>query len=234
MIQARLTIALATALAGAALLSANGQAQAGPQGKKLYCWEEEGRKICGDALPADAADNARTVFNAKTGTQVGEVARALTGEERAALEAAQARAAEEAKAEAARQRRELAMVESYATEDDLRRAFQNRIALMDDTVLASRMAIGNLREGLLSRLRRANEMELAGKPVEGELATAIATQHAALEQQRQILASNLQDRASLDNELESAVGRYRELTGAAEAEPAPEAADAPAPEASEP
>ena len=234
MIRARLASTLATALAGALLLSASHQAQAEPQGKKLYCWEEEGRKICGDALPADAADNARTVFSAKTGTQVGEVARALTDEERAALEAAQAQAAEEAKADAARQRRELAMVESYATEDELRRAFHSRTALMDDTVQASRMAIGNLREGLLSRLRRANELELAGKPVDGELAAAIATQHAALEQQRGILASNQLERASLDVELESAVARYRELTGTAETEAAPASGadtdtDAPAP-----
>lgn len=220
MIQDRLAIALATALAGAALLSASNPAHAGPQAKKLYCWEEDGRKICGDALPADAADNARKVFSAKTGTQVGEVARALTEEERAALELEQARAAEDAKVEAARQRRELAMVESYATEDELRRAFRNRTTLMDDTVAASRMAIGNLREGLLSRLRRANELELAGKPVDDELARAIATQHAALEQQRGILASNQLERTALDVELESAVARYRELTGA-ETTPAP-------------
>lgn len=211
MTHARLAVALATALVGAALLSA--PAHATPQGKKLYCWEEDGRKICGDALPADAADNARTEFNAKTGMQVGEVARALTDEERAALEADKARAAEEAKADAARQRRELAMVESYATEDELRRAFRNRTALMDDTVQASRLAIGTLREGLLTRLRQASELELAGKPVGEALAAAIARQHAALEQRREILAVNQQERAMLDVELESAVARYRELTG---------------------
>lgn len=222
-----LATVLATALAGAALLS--GPVHAAPQGKKLYCWEEEGRKICGDALPADAADNARTEFNAKTGMQVGEVARALTAEERVALEAEKARAAEEAKAEAARQRRELAMVESYATEDELRRAFRNRTALMDDTVQASRLAIANLREGLLTRLRQASELELAGKPVGEELAAEIARQHEMLEQRRGILAVNQEERAMLDAELASAVARYRELTGPADAgsaEPADADADA--------
>lgn len=214
---AALAATLATALAGAALLST--AAHAAPQGKKLYCWEEEGRKICGDALPADAADNARTEFSARTGAQVGEVARALTDEERATLEAEEARAAAEAKTEAARQRRELAMVESYATEDELRRAFRNRITLMDDTVQASRLAIGSLREGLLSRLRQASELELAGKPVGEELAATIARQHQALEQRRDVLAINQQERAMLDVELESAVARYRELTGAAASEP---------------
>lgn len=203
-----------TRVAAVAALVVAGIAQAAPQGKKLYCWKEEGRTICGDALPADAADNARTEFSAKTGRQVREVARALTDEERAALDAEREQAAEAAKEEAARARRELAMVESYATEDDLRRAFQNRIQLMDDKVQATRIAIANLRQGLVTRLRAAAELELAGKPVGAELAAAIATQHGAVRQQRDLLASQQEERAALDEELASAVDRYRELTGA--------------------
>ena len=213
---------LAAALAIAALLATAAPLSAAPQDKKLYCWEEEGRKICGDALPADAADNARTEFSAKTGMQVGEVGRAPTAEERAALEAAQAQAEREAREEAARLRRELAMVESYATEDELRRAFQNRVALLDDTVQASRLAIGNLREGLLARLRRASELELAGKAVDAELAGAITAQHDALRRQRGILSTQQQERATLDAELESAVARYRELKGTGQDAPASE------------
>ena len=197
-----------------AALVVAGAVHAAPQGKKLYCWEEGGRTICGDALPADAADNARTEFSAKTGRQVGEVARALTDEERAALDAERERAALDAKEEADRARRELAMVESYATEDELRRAFRNRTTLMDDKVQASRIAIDNLRQGLVTRLRAASELELAGKPVAADLAAAIATQHETLRGQRDLLARQQRERAALDLELASAVKRYRELTGA--------------------
>ena len=196
-----------------AALVVAGAVHAAPQGKKLYCWEEGGRTICGDALPADAADNARTEFSAKTGRQVGEVARALTDEERAALDAERERAALDAKEEADRARRELAMVESYATEDELRRAFRNRTTLMDDKVQASRIAIDNLRQGLVTRLRAASELELAGKPVAADLAAAIATQHETLRGQRDLLARQQRERAALDLELASAVERYRELTG---------------------
>lgn len=206
MIHARLAAAVAA-------LAVAGVVHAAPQGKKLYCWEEEGRTICGDALPADAADNARKEFNARTGRQVGEVARALTEEERAALQAERARAREEAEDEAARALRELAMVKSYATEDELRRAFTNRITLMDDKLQASRIGIANLRQGLLSRLRAAGELELAGKPVGEELAATIASQHEAMRRQRDLLARQQAERAALDVELESAIARYRELTG---------------------
>lgn len=201
---------------------AAGAAVAGPQAKKLYCWEEGGRKICGDALPADAADNARKEFSATTGRQVGEVERALTAEERAVLEADLARAEREAQDEAERARRELAMVASYSTEDELRRAFQNRIVLMDDKLQATRGAIASLRQALVTRLRGASELELAGKPVDAELAAAIATQHAAVTRQRELLASQQAERLALDAELASAIARYRELTGADAAEPASE------------
>lgn len=214
-------------LAALAALAAAGLSNAAPQGKKLYCWEEGGRTICGDALPADAADNAREEFSASTGRKVGEVARALTGEERAALEADRARAERQALEEEERLRRELAMVESYATEAELRRAFQNRIVLMDDKLQATRSGITNLRQALVTRLRSANELELAGKPVGAELAAAIANQHAAVGRQRALLASQQAERIALDAELASAVARYRELTGAEAAD------DAVAPAASE-
>lgn len=212
------------AFVAAVLLAASAGAQAQSQSKKLYCWNENGNRICGDRLPADAADNARTEFNARTGMQTREVARALTEEERGAAEAAAAEAQHQAELDAARQRREMAMVESYDTEDDLRRAYQNRSALMDDTIKASRLAIGNLRQSLLGQLRRASELELGGKPVGQALAANIQTQHDAMRRQQGILAQQQLDRVTLDAELAAALTRYRELTA-----PEGEAAEAPAP-----
>src|SRR3546814_6141457 len=51
--------------------------------KKIYCWEEDGHKVCGDALPADAVDAARTEISARTGHAVRslEIGRA-SGRER--------------------------------------------------------------------------------------------------------------------------------------------------------
>jgi len=187
-------------------------AHAAPQGKKLYCWEEDGRKVCGDALPPEAADNARTEFNARTGARVGHVDRALTAEERAALQAEQADAEHAARDAEEQARREQAMVQSYDSEAELLRAFDNRIALMDDKVTGTRLAIASLRESLLARLQRAAELELAGKPVGADLSRTIGEQHAALQRQRALLAAQQAERAALDVEVASAVARYRELT----------------------
>jgi hypothetical protein len=69
------------------------------------------------------------------------------------------------------------MAESYATEADLRRAFNSRIALLDDTIKATQLSIGGLRQSLISLLRQAGEAELVGKRVPANLTGTITTQH---------------------------------------------------------
>lgn len=179
--------------------------------RKLYCWEENGRKVCGDALPASAVDSARTEISSRSGLRVGEVARALTAEERAAAEAEAARERAAAETEAARLRREQAMAVSYETEDDLRAAFGERIVLVDEALKTSRMGVANLRLSLLSLLRQASDLELQDKPVPRPLAGNIRNQHSDLLRQQTIMGQQLAERASLDADLEYALERYRAL-----------------------
>lgn len=204
-----------TLLTGAMLLvlAATAVAQDTPK-KKLYCWNENGRKVCGDALPASAVDSARTEFSAKSGLATAQVARALTPEERAAA-AAQAEAARiAAMADEAKARRDIAMAQSYATEADLRRAFQERIAVMDETVKASQLGVQGRRQSLLSLLRKAGEEELNGKPVRGSLSENIRNQHAELLRQQSILAQQKAERATIDEDLTAALQRYTTMKAA--------------------
>ncbi|MGQ4660582.1 hypothetical protein [Lysobacter sp. F6437] len=181
-----------------------------PAGKKIYCWNDGDRKVCGDALPASAVDNARTEFSA-SGIATKRLDRAPTDTERAAAEAQAERDRLAALATAARQRKELAMVESYASEDDLKRAFDNRLGLLDASVKSSRLGVDGLRRSLVNLLQRASEAELAGKPVAKPLAGSIQSQHAALRRQQATLAAQQLERSTADEELAAALERYREL-----------------------
>lgn len=209
------------------ILATTASAQDKGKTKKLYCWEEKGQKVCGDALPAEAAGSARSEFSAKSGRRVGEVARALTGEERTAAEIAAKQAVVDAEAEAMRKRREHAIAESYATEADLRRAFQERIDLLDATLKASNLGVTALRQSLLGLLRQAGELELGGKPVPPTTANNIVVQHTELRRRERILAQQRLDRAELDNELNRVLERYRAMKQ-------PVGVVAPAPAPSEP
>ncbi|MDI1252460.1 hypothetical protein [Thermomonas sp.] len=187
---------------------ANAQAQAH---KKVYCWNENGRKICSDALPAEAANAARTEISASSGLATGQVARALTESERAAAAVSATVARRQAEAVAMQQRQDLAMVESYMTEADLRRAYGERTSLLDETLKASQLGLSNQRLSLITLLRQAGDWELDKKPVPKRLADSILHQHNDLIRQQQILADQQQDRATLDAELVDAVRRYRDL-----------------------
>jgi hypothetical protein len=179
--------------------------------KKLYCWNDNGRKVCGDALPPEAAAQARTEISAKSGMHTGEVSRALTVEERAAAATAAEQVQTAAAAAAADQRRDLAMVESYATEADLRRAYGERTSLLDAALKASVLGEANLRLSLISLLSHASDLELGGKTVPAVLVSNLRNQHGDLEKQQRILIQQHHDRAALDGELADAVTRYRTL-----------------------
>jgi hypothetical protein len=212
-----------TALLAPTLLLALTATDAGAQ-KKLYCWEENGKKVCGDALPAEAAGSARSEFNSASGTKTGEIARALTPAERAAAALAAAEDRARAEADAARFRREMAMAESYATEADLRKSFQERIDLLDESLKASELGVVGLRQSLVALLDKAGEAELAGKPITPIARDNINQQHAELRRRERIFAVQRVQRASLDDELASVLSRYREIKGAGQARAAENAA----------
>lgn len=213
-------IARAALLLGIAVAT-QATAQDAGKGKRLYCWDENGHKVCGDALPASAAAAARTEISEKSGRTLETIARAMTPEERAAAALKAQQENDAARLRWQEQRRDLAMVESYATEADLRRAYADRTDLLDASIKTSVLSIGNLRQSLLSLLRQAADDELAGTPVPQPKLAELRNQHASLVKQQAILVQQRADRAQLDTELTSALQRYHDLKqGSAAALPA--------------
>lgn len=180
-----------------------------PTEKKIYCWNDAGRKVCGDALPASATDSARTEFSIKSGMATAHVDRTLNQEERSAAAQAADLARQQADAEAMQKRRDLAMVDSYMTEADLRRAYGERTALLDESIKSSHLTVSTLRSSLISLLRQAGNAELSNTPVPKPLANSIQSQHADLLRQGQILLAQQQDRSELGSEFDDSLRRYR-------------------------
>ncbi len=199
-----LRIALTAAVLGWVSLAG---AQNKTPDKKLYCWNENGRKICSDSLPASAVDRQRVEINQTSGTAVSSIARALTEVERDQ----QATAAKAAESETARLRREMAMVQTFSTEVDLERSFRNRFELLDASLKSSALGIKNLRQSLMSILHTANDMELENKPVGKRTIDKLRTHQQELRQLTTMQQRQTQERAELDVQFQSALLRYREL-----------------------
>jgi hypothetical protein len=198
-----------------AVLALGTAAPAFPQAKKLYCWDEKGTRVCGDALPASAVNGAREEFSAKTGQRTAEVARALTPEEEAAAAADAQRKAAQAAADETRRRTEQAMLTSYASEDDLRRVFNERVGLIDNNIKTARFNASSMRDALVTALQGAAERELNGKPVPAQMAADIRRRHAELQQQLRLQAEFERNRVELDAEIAQILQRYREIKGIA-------------------
>ena len=184
-------------------------AQPKPPDKKLYCWDEGGRRICSDALPASAVGRQRTEFDQITGTATRRVGREMTPEERA-----RAAVEDEArKVDEQRKRREMAMVVSYETEEDLKRAFRERFDLVEESLKGSELALVNLHKSLINLLRQANELELQSKPVNKPMREKIREQHAELQALRAMKQRQLSERDAVNSDFEQALSRYRALKG---------------------
>lgn len=201
---------IATAVA-ALLLPMGAGAQTTPPAKKLYCWDDRGTRVCSDALPPEAVNRARQEFNAKSGMQTKVVGAAMTEAERAdqALAAAQEQA-DAAEAETKR-RTDQAMLTSYSSEDDLKRVFAERTALLDNNVQTAHYNIASLRDGLVTLLRMAGERELTGKPVGAKLSGEITQRHRILLQQQRMATRFETQRASLDDDISETLERYRQM-----------------------
>jgi hypothetical protein len=214
----------------AALLAGAASAQVKP---KLYRWvDKEGKVHYDDALPPEAVNQARKEFSARSGATVGEVDRALTAEERAQLAAAATAAEEAAAKEAEARHQEEVMLATYSNENDLRRAYGERLDLLKSTLESTDVSIKNVRENLTLMLRQASEAELAGRKVADDRLATIRELHQEFTKQQQFQVNRRVELEALNSEFARVLGRYRELKNApvAPANPAaalPNAAPAP-------
>lgn len=187
------------------LLSAPAVAQ------KLYRWvDAEGKVHYTDSLPPEAVNQARDELN-RSGMAVNRVDRALTEEERVAMEAEEAEARREAELKAERDKMDAVLLGSYATEADLERAYRERFDLLDQSLEAARVGIRSQEKSLNDLLAHAAGLERSGKPVPSSVQSSITAAHSQVDEQRAFLAKRERERENLQSEYDGIVARYREL-----------------------
>ena len=209
---------IAVALMLLAIVPALAQNKPADTGKKLYCWDEGGKRTCSDTLPPEAVNAARDEFNARSGLRSAEVERALTAEDRADAALAAAQAQVDAAAAETRKRTEQAMLATYGSEDALRRVFNERAAIVDNNIKTAAYNVASLREALATQLQVAGNKELSGKKVADKEVADIRQRHDELQAQLRLQAAFEHQRKALEVEIAESLARYRELKGIAPAE----------------
>lgn len=161
--------------------------------KKIYCWEDNGRKICGDALPADAVNNARTEINGRTGLTTRRVERTLTPQEIEANEAAARLAAAQQAAAEAEQQHQQQLVLSYADEAALNRAYEGKEAAVKAEMAKVQGAIDDIRKVLVAKLGMAVERGFSKKSAGTKSDQSIRELHEQIMDQEAVQARHRQE-----------------------------------------
>jgi len=183
------------------------------QQKMLHCWQnEKGVRTCSDTLPASVVNQAHSQLSLSGTTKV-VIDKALTPEEQAAaaLEIAQQEA--EKAAAITRQRTDRAMLMTYASEDQLRRVFNERVNLADNNIQTAGYNVLSLRDALSSQLFAISDIELAGRPINAEKLDRIREHHAELLAQLHLKNAFEEQRKALEVEIEETLMHYRRLKG---------------------
>lgn len=181
------------------------------EAQKLYRWTDaEGKVHYTDTLPPEAVDQARDELN-RSGMAVNRIDRAMTAEERAALEAEAAEAAKLAEAQAEKDKMDAVLLGSYASEGDLERAYRERFDLLEQSLEAANVGIRSQEKSLDDLLGHAASLERAGKPVPATVQSSIQAARSQVDEQRSYLVRRETEMSHLKAEYDSVLARYREL-----------------------
>lgn len=193
-----------------ALLAALGASSVSAQ--KLYRWtDKDGKEHYSDTLPAEAIDAAREEMNKTSGSSVGQVERALTPAERAAIAANAQTVADAAKIEEDQRQRDRVLLSSYPSEVELQRTYNERLSLVEESVKSAQVGIVGQRDSLASLLAHATDRELAGQPVDARTLANLREAHRQVGDQQLQLGRREAEQAALQQEFAEVLAHYRAL-----------------------
>ena len=179
---------------------------------KLYKWvDEKGNVHYSDRVPPEAAKLAREEKN-QDGVTVKEVARAKTQEELAAEAAQRVKDEEARKIAEAQAQADRALTLSYTSEDDLVRAREQELGVIETNMATAKLTIASQEKNLSELLAHAADFERNKKPVPQAVTDSIAHVRAQIEAQQKTLKEREASKQSVRDEYEAKLLRWRELS----------------------
>jgi hypothetical protein len=200
--------AVLTALVSAlAILASAGAARAA-----LYKWvDEKGVVHYTDTLPPEAVDKARTELN-KQGVEVKKTDKALTPEQRRAMEQDAERQKDIARQQEETARRDRALLQSYTNEAEIDLARKRSLQTIDN-VVQSTLAYSDQLNKRKAEIEIKKE-ELKGKPVVAILDRELESIDGELARQADLIAQKKRETEMVVAKYDADKQRWRELVAA--------------------
>ena len=176
---------------------------------KLYKWTDENGKVhFSDRVPPEQVKQARSELNSQ-GVSVKQTERAKTPEEIAAAKAEAEEAARLQKIADEQRRSDETLINSYASEDDLKRAYEANLELIEQQIISTNADI-DLRERNLEQLvKRASQSEQSGQKVDDNITKLIDNERQEIERQKAYILTKGADKAKAESDYLDRLGKYR-------------------------
>jgi hypothetical protein len=179
---------------------------------KLYKWvDEKGNVHYSDKVPPEAAKLARKEMN-QAGVTVKEVERAKTQEELAAEAAQRVQEEEARKIAEAQAQADRALMLSYTTEQDLVRAREQELGVIDANMTTARLTMASQEKNLSELLAHAADFERNKQAVPKNVTDSIANVRQQIEMQQKSLVDREAAKETVRKDYESKLLRWRELS----------------------
>lgn len=177
--------------------------------KKLYKWtDKDGGVHYSDQIPPEAKEYARERLSDQ-GVAVERTDRAMTPEELAAQKAAQDKAEADARQAEEIRKSDEALINSYASEEDLTRAYQQRLDLLGQTIEARHIEIAAREQSLQTLVAQAAEMERGGRAVSDALKQMIASERVEIDRQKAFLVKKEAEKITAKTDYDRDMARYK-------------------------
>ncbi len=200
------------ALIAAAALLAN----AAPARAALYKWvDEKGVVHYTDTLPPEAVDKARTELN-KQGVEVKKTDKALTPEQRRALEQDAQKQKLTARQQEEVARRDRALLSSYTSEAEIDLARKRSLQTIDNVVQSTLAYSEQLNKRKVEI--EAKKEELKGKPIVAVYDRELESIESELTRQAELIAQKKRETEMVVAKYDADKQRWRELVAARAAE----------------
>lgn len=197
-----LAVAMALTLAGFA----------GGAGAAIYkCKNEKGEIYYSQTFQASRCAGGGAQLN-EQGMPVRTIERRKTPEELAAEKAEAERKAEQKRLDDAQVQADRVLMQSYANEDDLKRAHEQEMQAIDSSIATAKMQLVSQQKAMNDFLGVAAESERAGKAVDPVVVKNITTVRDQIEEQNVMIARKEAEREASNAVFEERIARYRQLT----------------------
>ncbi|OOO01929.1 MAG: hypothetical protein USCGTAYLOR_01853 [Chromatiales bacterium USCg_Taylor] len=179
----------------------------------IKCWtNKEGVRECGNAVPAEYAQQGHTKFNAQ-GVAVGHRKRAKSQAEFAEEERIKKQKAEEDRKRQEAEKADRVLLDTFSSEDDLVFAREGMVSAIEAQIQLTESHIQKIQANLDRMIVIAADLERSGqKPTEQAMAD-IEKVRAQIADNRSFIETKRKEQESVRQQYVADIERFRKLTG---------------------